>query len=266
MVTREAPGDAVRAVSEVVRSAVDRADLTLPGAVLWAGLAGAGREEARRAVSDELASTGLADRVRVGTDAEAAFQDAFGDGPGILLIAGTGSIVWGRGSDGAWVRVGGWGRHIGDEGSGYAIGVAALQCVLRAHDGRDPPTRMAERVLEQCGVGDAAELVEWIGSASKGEVAALVPIVTEATASLDSAATSILEGAVTDLERHVGSVLERTGPWEGPAPLVVCGGLLAKGGALRSATLQALERYPISVSDVELDPPRGAAMLALRHL
>ena len=266
VVTQEAPEDAVRSVSEAVRSAVDRTGLALPGAVLWAGLAGAGREEARRSVSDALASTGLADRVHVGTDAEATFQDAFGDGPGILLIAGTGSIVWGCGNEGVWVRVGGWGQHIGDEGSGYAIGVAALQHVLRARDGRDPPTRMTEHVLEQCGVGDAAHLVEWIGSASKGEVAALVPIVAEAAARLDSAAVSILESAVAELESHVSSVLERTGPWEAPAPLVVWGGLLAEGGALRSATLQALERYPVSVSDVELDPPHGAATLALRHL
>ena len=266
VVTQEAPEDAVRAVSEAVRSAVDRTGLTLPGAVLWAGLAGAGREAARRSVSDALVSTGLADRVQVGTDAEAAFHDAFGDLPGILLIAGTGSIVWGRGSDGAWVRVGGWGQHIGDEGSGYAIGTAALRHVLRAHDGRDPPTSMAESVLEHCGVGDAAGLVGWIGSASKGEVAALVPIVAEAAASLDPAATSILGRAVTELEAHVGSVLERTGPWHGPAPLVVWGGLLGEGGALRSATLQALERYPVSVSHGELDPPGGAARLALGYL
>ena len=266
VVTQEAPEDAVRAVSEAVRSAVDRTGLALPGAALWAGLAGAGREEARMSVSDALASAGLADRVHVGTDAEAAFQDAFGDGPGILLIAGTGSIVWARGDDGVWVRVGGWGQHIGDEGSGYAIGVAALQHVLRAHDGRDPPTGMTERVLAQSGVGDAAGLVEWIGSASKGEVAALAPMVAEAAASLDPAGTSILERAVTELEAHVGSVLERTGPWDEPAPLVMWGGLLGEGGALRSATLQALERYPVSVSHVELDPAGGAARLALRHL
>ena len=266
VVTQEAPEDAVRAVSEAVRSAVDQTGLTLPGAVLWAGLAGAGREAARRSVTDALVSTGLADRVQVGTDAEAAFHDAFGDRPGILLIAGTGSIVWGRGNDGTWVRVGGWGQHIGDEGSGYAIGTAALRHVLRAHDGRAPPTSMAESVLEHCGVGDAAGLVGWIGSASKGEVAALVPIVAEAAASLDPAATSIVERAVTELEAHVGSVLARTGPWDGPAPLVVWGGLLGEGGALRSATLQALERYPVSVSHAELDPPGGAARLALGYL
>ena len=266
VVTQEAPGDAVRAVCEAARSAVDEAGLALPGAVLWAGLAGAGREKARVSVSDALASTGLADRVHVGTDAEAALQDAFGDGPGILLIAGTGSIAWGRGMDAAWVRVGGWGQSIGDEGSGYAIGVAALQHVLRAHDGRDPPTSMAEQVLAQSGAADAAALVGWIESASKGEVAALVPVVTAAAARLDSAAISILGRAVTELEAHVGSILERTGPWDAPAPLVVWGGLLQEGGALRSATLQALERYPVSVSHVELDSPRGAARLALRYL
>lgn len=266
VVTLEAPREAVDAVTEAVRLAAAGAGLVLPGAVLWAGLAGSGREDARTAVSDALASSDLAERLHVGTDAEAAFEDAFGDGPGILLIAGTGSIVWGRGESGERVRVGGWGQRIGDEGSGYAIGMASLRQVLRCHDGRDPPTRMTARILEQCGADVAPDLVEWIASASKGDVASLVPIVAEAASSGDPAARSILEGAVRDLERHVASVLERTGPWTGPAPLVVWGGLLAPGGPLRSETLRALERYPVSVSVVELDPAVGAARLALRQL
>jgi glucosamine kinase len=260
------PQDAAGAVTDVVRSAADRAGLELPVEVLWAGLAGAGADAARRAVRDSLAKAGLAARVRVGTDAEAAFHGAFGDGPGILLIAGTGSIAWGRGRDGRLARVGGWGQRLGDEGSGYAIGLDALRGVLRAFDGRDAPTQMTDAVLELCDVGDPPGLVTWIESAPKAEVAALVPVVAAAAAQRDPAAPAILDRAAAELEEHVAALLRATGPWDGPAPLVVWGGLLAGGGPLRAATLRALDRYPVSLLDIEPDPPAGAAGLALVEL
>ena len=264
-----APGaadTAVQAVDDAVRQAASEAGLELPGAVLWAGLAGAGREDARGLVERALTDSGLARSVHVGTDAEAAFYDAFGESPGVLLIGGTGSIVWARGDGGEMLRVGGWGRDVGDEGSGYAIGLAALRRVLRADDGREPPTRLTEPVLERCGVSDPTKLVTWFAGATKGEVAAIAPLVADAAARLDTGATSIIEGAVQDLEQHVAAAIKRTEPWSGRAPLVLWGGLLAAGGPLRTPMLQALESLPVEVRDVELDPPSGAARLALNQL
>jgi glucosamine kinase len=234
--------------------------------MLWAGLAGAGRDRARTLVSEALSAKGLARRVHVATDAEAAFYDAFQDGPGILLIGGTGSIAWGRGESGALVRVGGWGQRIGDEGSGYAVGLSALRQVLHAHDGREPATAMSDAVVERCGASGAADLVEWVETAAKREVGALAPLVVAAAEAGDAAAIAILEGAVTALVGHVVAAVERTGPWQGPAPVVVWGGLLAEGGPLRSRVLRALERPGIHLREGRLDPPAGAARLALRGL
>lgn len=266
VVTASAPEPAAAAVGEAVRAAAARAGAALPFTALWAGLAGAGREDARAAVHARLAGADLAERVEVGTDVEAAFHDAFADGPGLLLVAGTGSIAWGRLADGTTVRVGGWGRDLGDEGSGWAIGRAALRSVLRAEDGRAPATRMREPILERCRVSEPIELVSWMETATKADVAALVPVVVEAAARLDPAAASIVEEAVAALDAHVGALLARVGPTPDPPRLVLWGGLLAPGGPLRGAMRQALRGRAATVLDVEPDPPLGAARKALALL
>ena len=92
--TSHDPSAAARAVSRAVRDAAEVAGVQLPAAVLWAGLAGAGPKEAREGVTKAILRLRLADQVHVGTDVEAAFHDAFPQGPGMLLIAGTGSIAW----------------------------------------------------------------------------------------------------------------------------------------------------------------------------
>src|SRR6056297_2848488 len=97
----------VNAVTAAVGAAVRPAGLELPAAALWAGVAGAGREEVRARAEEALVDAGLADVVALGTDVEAAFESAFGEGPGLLLIAGTGSIALGRATDGRLERVGG---------------------------------------------------------------------------------------------------------------------------------------------------------------
>ncbi len=87
-------------------SATVAANGTLPCRALWAGIAGAGRETVRASIEIALERLGLAEVVSVGSDVEAAFSDAFDTGPGILLVAGTGSIAWGRneaGARGVWV-------------------------------------------------------------------------------------------------------------------------------------------------------------------
>ncbi|MCH7991111.1 MAG: hypothetical protein IIC35_01670 [Gemmatimonadetes bacterium] len=263
VVTAAAPAPAGDAVRDAVCLAAGLAGVELPGAVLWAGLAGAGSDGARSAVHEVLVDGGLARRILVGTDVEAAFHDAFGDGPGILLIAGTGSIAWARSPHGTVRRVGGWGRHLGDEGSGYAIGMAALRSLTWAEDGRARSTAMRADLLLGCDVERVEDLIGWVGAASKADVAALAPVVSEAANAGDAVATEIVEGAVRALVGHVTAALDSTGGWDESAPLVLWGGLLAEDGALHSRMVEALSEANVVLSVRELDPPMGAAKLAL---
>jgi N-acetylglucosamine kinase-like BadF-type ATPase len=217
-------------------------------------------------VHEVLDDAGLAASVSVGTDVEAAFHAAFDEGPGILLIAGTGSISLARDPKGTVRRVGGWGRHLGDEGSGYAIGVEELKRLTWAEDGRAESTLMRSGLLVRCDVETVQDLIAWVGAASKADLAALTPIVADAANAGDVAATEIVEDAVRSLVGHVAAALESTGEWSDPAPLVLWGGLLAEGGSLRERVIAALSGIDVSLSFRELDPTMGAAKLALAEL
>lgn len=237
-----------------------------PAAALCCALAGAGRPAERRALENTLRKAGVARRVRVVTDAEAALEDAFGGGPGLLLIAGTGSIAWGRAADGRTARAGGWGALLGDEGSGYALGLEALRAVARAHDGRGPDTQLLEPVLRAAGAADPESLIHWAATAAKAEIAALAPLVAAVAASPDAVAAGILDQAAHDLARHIAALHRRLGPWPAPAPVALAGGLLAPGRPLRQPVLRALEalQLPLAILDRPVDAARGAATLARR--
>lgn len=250
-----------RAVAGVARAAATASGIEVPVAALWAALSGAGREAARSSVELELGRLGVADTVRVGTDVEAAFHDAFGTGSGILLIAGTGSIAWGRSESGREGRVGGWGHLIGDEGSGYAIGLDALRRVARNADGRAPQTRLQKAVLEHLRLSRPEDLVQWAAEASKGQVASLSKVVTAAAEDGDSVAGEILTHAVAELEGHVLTLLENLGPWRMPPRLALGGGLLGPGGPLRLAVESVLAKQRLRPVEAPLDPARGAASL-----
>lgn len=259
--TAHDPAAAARAVARAVRDAVEAAGVELPGSVLWAGLAGAGPKEAREGVTKALARLRLADRIHVGTDVEAAFHDAFPQGPGVLLIAGTGSIAWIRSADGVTHRVGGWGQHIGDEGSGFSLGIAGLRLVTHAADGRAEETRLSSDLVEACGVATPEDLIGWVAQAEKGDVAALAPVVVAAADAGDDGAETLVTRAVEALVAHATAGATRL---EGGRPdIVLWGGLVADGGPLRTRVMEALESVGWGVEERLLDPVRGAAHLAL---
>ena len=263
VVTADTPGEAASAVAAAVRIAAVQGGVTLPVQALWAGLAGAGREAARDAVTAALSRVGLAESIEVSTDVEAALHDAFNDGPGVILIAGTGSIAWARDERGITHRIGGWGQHMGDEGSGYWMGTEALRNVARAEDGRGTPTMLRASILGSLGFRDPTELVVWVGSASKSDIAALVPDIVGAASAGDASAAQVLELAVEILAGHLTAVVEQSEPWSEQPRLALGGGLLREGGPLRGALMSAISSHHVSVIEQELDPPMGAARRAL---
>lgn len=257
------PHLAAGAVADVSERAARAAGLELPAHGLFAGLTGAGREDNRVAVEQELLRMGTARQVRVGTDFITAFHDAFGNGPGILLIAGTGSSSMGRGEDGRETRCGGWGHHLGDEGSGYALGAAALRIAAWQEDGRAPVTGLGAAILAFLKLERTQDLIPWAAAAAKKEVAALAPTVGAAALAGDAAAQEIVARAVLDLEAHAVALREKLGPWRKPPTVAFTGGLLHHGRPLRVPLKAALEVGGFAVLDREPDPAMGAARLAL---
>ena len=125
-----------------------------------AGVSGAGRLEEQIGVAAEI-EEGLhalhvarAISVTVVHDAEIALEAAFGGSSGAIMIAGTGSVVYGRRADGSTIRVGGWGYLLGDEGSGYRLGKLALGAICRAYEGGEDTT-LTDSIASAFGHGGA---------------------------------------------------------------------------------------------------------------
>lgn len=231
---------------------------------LCCALAGAGRVSVRETLTDELGRLGIAKHVCVISDAAAAMHDAFGTGAGVLLIAGTGSVAWARTPEGRTARAGGWGTLLGDEGSGYALGLAALRAVVRASDGREKPTSLTARVLDATGSPVAGELIAWTAASEKGGIASLAPIVTDEASGGDATARRIVEQAAAELAQQVLAVVNDTRPWSVPVPVAFTGGLIAPGGSMRDAAWRALQALPYSfrLTTDPIDGARGAANIA----
>jgi glucosamine kinase len=232
------PGETRRSASIIVSAVRDALTTVHPtfGAprALCAGVAGVGRESERRALAEELANAALADEVLVVTDAEIALADAFGDEAGIVLIAGTGSIAFGRGPAGVLERVGGWGPTIGDEGGGLWIARRALSVVTAATDGREPDTSLVGAILTAAEVDDVESLIPWAASASVSQIASLAPVVVASAEAGDLRANALLGLAAEELVVHVRTLARSLFEDERAAVQVALGGgLLEPGSALR---------------------------------
>jgi glucosamine kinase len=266
----EGPGAAVRpgralasaaTIAEVVRRALAQTG-RLSGDVLVVGAAGAGRDPERDELRKALRGEVLADRVVVTTDIEIALAGAFEQGSGIVVSAGTGSIAVGRDRHGARVRIGGYGWQMGDEGSGYAIGRAALGAVSRAHDGRSPATALTDRVLGAARSADFDSLVRWAASASPAEIAALAPPVLEVAAQGDPLAQGIADYAARELSQLAICLLPLMDV-EPPVGVALTGGLLSTDRPLRRSVLARLaEQSGFRTIDEPVDAVVGALRLA----
>lgn len=180
-------------------------------AAICLGIAGVDRDDEAKTVGAIMRRIGQKSRVLVVNDALIALVAGARDAPGVVIVAGTGSIVYGRNAGGEAARAGGWGHIIGDEGSGYWIGREALAAVMRAADGRGPQTRLTRNILTHFDVADISRLprIVYDRELPRVSVAALGPIVQQVAANGDAVATRILERAAEELVLGASSVATR---------------------------------------------------------
>ena len=282
--TADGPASAVRAgahgggadySADVVAAGV-RDALTAAGLAdarvqaLVAGVAGTGREPERAALWQALSARDVADEVRVVPDAAIALDDAFGDGPGVLLIAGTGSVAFARGPDGTFARTGGWGPVLGDEGSGGWLGRRALNMAVASSDGREPETALLDALLTALELDEPAGLIAWAARAQPVDFAALAPVIGRVAAGGDLRANSLLTLAVEELAIHVRTLARRLFADERAAvPVALAGGLLGRSVGVLRKRLEHRLRTAVPgavVRHESVDPARGAVRGALKLL
>jgi N-acetylglucosamine kinase-like BadF-type ATPase len=251
----------------VIEQAVgDRA--ILPKAVCL-GVAGADRPEDHRIVSDIVRRLGFRSRALVVNDAFVALVAGTGGAPGVVLIAGTGSIAYGMNEHGFAARSGGWGYVIGDEGSGYWIGRQALIAVVREADGRGPRTQLTPIVLDHFHLARADGLVREIydHSLRRAAIAALGPLVDRARAEGDLVAAEILRLASDELTRAAASVIGRLQMRGASFRVLLSGGMFrAIPWLVDDVVRRMAEVAPrATVTPLTVEPAQGAVQLALEE-
>lgn len=262
----------VRAAQEAILTAIRAAFISAglpftPVKRLCLGLAGIGRPEDRDWVQDFFIRARLAEHLMIANDGQILIWAGTPAGWGVGVISGTGSIAYGRNPKGNEARSGGWGYVMGDEGSGYAIGLAALRAVARATDGRGPATTLTDRILRHWGLSRPWDLVGKVyrSGAGRGEIAALAELVLEEAAAGDQAASQIKLQAARDLADAAVSVARQLG-LEGNIPCALGGGVLAHQAHLATLLVEQAAIQGIRLDPVErvVDPVRGAIRIALQ--
>jgi N-acetylmuramic acid 6-phosphate etherase len=216
------------------------------------GFAGAGRADIRERWEAWARRRDLAGRIEVVPDGVPAFGTAGTPAWGLVAVSGTGSIVWGRGQQGPLERCGGRGGLIGDEGSGYAIAVAALRSALRATDGWGPATGLTAVALARFAVSEPNDLPAAVAAAERRTIAAFAPEVIALAEAGDAEAYRILAEAAADLGRQSLAVARRLGFAGGEYPLRLTGGLLCHSALLRDSLVEWLTAAHLPPASVTL--------------
>ena len=172
-----------------------------------AGIAGAGLPADQAKLQKELTAQVNAPNssIRIISDAAIAYYAAHKDKSGILLIAGTGSIFWARTKTGQFVRSGGWGSLLGDEGSGFQLGLAALRAFTHEIDG-GPITSLSTLLCKEHGICDSSDVLNYAHT-QKEKVSALAPLVLRAVEQEDAVAQAILADQLSFLSQNFGYLL-----------------------------------------------------------
>jgi len=231
------------------------------------GIAGVDRPEDTAAVHSIMRRIGFKARVIVVNDALVALVAGAGDAAGVVVVAGTGSIAYGRDASGRAARAGGWGYLLGDEGGGFWIGRAALTACVREFDGRGPVTLLTPMILEHLGLSTPSELIREIyyRDVHRHTIAGIARLVQRAMEQRDAIAVDILTRASVELASAAGSVIARLEMRGDEFPTVLAGGIF-RGipWLVEDVTRRLSEIAPRSwVRPLEIDPATGAVRLAI---
>jgi N-acetylglucosamine kinase-like BadF-type ATPase len=263
---------AYAALDAAIREAYQTAGMPFSPKAICLGLGGVDRPEDFAIIQRWAAERYPGVPLEIVNDARLVLAAGTPAGWGIAIISGTGSIVIGRHPDGRTGRAGGWGYLFGDEGSGYALGLAALRAVACAADGRGPQTALTEGVLAFWQLSKPSDLVRRVyGMAQpRPEIARLAEVVEAACAANDPAACAIVRQAGQDLALATQAVMRALGfaiatPHAATAtPCALAGSLLVKGAHTPAAFRQASAALGLLLEPLTPvpEPALGAIRLA----
>jgi glucosamine kinase len=256
-------------VEKVLHGIMDEAlgDRDLRPDAICLGIAGVDRPADAAVVQGIMRRIGFKSRTLVVNDALIALVAGAGDEPGVVIVAGTGSIAYGRDAHGRAARAGGWGYLLGDEGGGFWIGRAALAAVVRQFDGRGPHTSLTELVLGEMELGSPTELIHAIydKGLQRRAITGIAGVVHRAAAEGDAVAADILDRAAGELTSAAASVISRLDMRGDVFRIMLAGGIFTGIPSLvPDVTARLSEVAPRArVQRLTVEPAMGAVRLAL---
>jgi len=274
-------GAAMGAVRDAAKQAIAQAGVPADSAIaaLCAGMAGAGPSESAEKMRALFAAEFPQSKIQICTDLDVALAAA-GEGPAMVLLAGTGSFAVGRNAAGETARAGGYGSQIGDEGSAYDIGRRAVLTAMHENDRTGTDALLGQRLLRELGCANWSEVKARAQAASDEvfprlfSVVAMVadwletPSETAAETAARSSAREILGAAAADLDLLAENLAERLQLRETKFFLAKTGGMV---GRCKFLEAQLDERLRVAFPQAEIgilktSPVEAAGRMALRMI
>ena len=263
---------ATQSVTTAIILACRQANIT-PAQITAAciGLAGVSHPDNHQKMYDAIEEALPALRFTLETDARIALAGATAGQPGVVIIAGTGSIAYGVNKDGEVARAGGWGPTLGDEGSGTYIGRRALEAVMTAYDyRRHEETALTEKVCRFFNVKTPPELPAVIYNPDANampQIAQLSRLVVETAQEGDAAAIEILKDAAHELARAIKAVIAQLEMRDETFRIGYVGGVFGAGDLILEPLREDLVAFaPHAILAPPLYKPAvGAAQMALAN-
>jgi N-acetylglucosamine kinase-like BadF-type ATPase len=259
--------EALTTIKKLIRLASERANLSHYSSSCF-GIAGTERDSIRNLMIKGLSEPKLG-KIKVVSDVKSAFTGAIPIGHGVVVVSGTGSIVYSINEAGKEARSGGWGWRVGDEGSGYNIGVECIRSALKAFDGRGQPTLLTTLLEEKLKLNSFENIIDWVYNSNRrpSDIASLSKLVGSASSKGDESSLTILSQAGSKLAQAAVSVIKKLS-LRGEFPLVLSGGSFNLGGTLISSLKYDVKKI---APQCQVKPPRfppvvGSAILALRNI
>jgi len=266
-VIRWGEAEARAQLQEAIQRACASADVKLAHVRrICVGMAGAARPVISSIVKEIVAEI-YPDEIEVVGDMVIALQAALGSKPGVIVIAGTGSIAYGRSKEGQTARAGGWGFAISDEGSGQWIGRNAVSGVMRAQDEDEAaPTGLALSILHAWHLQTLDELVRFANASPSPDFSNLFPHVLAAADAGDPIASTVLTQAGAELAGLAKIVISRLFEESPSVQVDMAGGVFRNAALVRNVFYNSLRsEYPQAVVGATVvEPVKGALELARR--
>ena len=224
------------------------------------GAAGISNPKVGEILEEELNAAGFGGKWKLCGDQEIALRGAM-DTPGVAVIAGTGSICFGKNGAGETARSGGYGHLIDDGGSGYALGRDVLSAAVRAFDGRGQGKALLDAVYTQLEASAPADIVSFVYSpdTDKSAIAKFARIALDRAADGDETAQTILNRGAEELRALVAAVQNRLGLRD--CPVALLGGLISNENAYRQTVVEKLSELGTPIAPAH-DALWGAAQMA----